>query len=399
VKGYRPFQTNRSMSSLTDDAMVVDDAGSDVASSTDDLPVLRKTGGRSQLAFHVLPASRPFSTSMPGSPATPSHDACGADSPQHLPGVGTFGVASDANTRYRAADEDASTVIPSLSTLAHPHAPSPSAEPYGLSRSTSVTSTLTCSTVSDAHEPSAFLAVYDGHGGDAVAKRAAAELHLKFADALARQDALHTARSVPTAFAAAYAELDAYLRAARMFNTGATAVTCYVHTLTEDDSCCASTGGVPAPARRRKVLTTANVGDARAVLCRAGGAVRLSRDHRAADEDERARIEARGGFVCAGRVNGVLEVSRALGDHCFKSSVISVPYVNETVLGEADEFVVLACDGVWDFMDEDTVIGVACDAFDDGASAPNVAAILVKAALAAGSTDNVTVLCVRFTDM
>jgi protein phosphatase PTC1 len=54
----------------------------------------------------------------------------------------------------------------------------------------------------------------------------------------------------------------------------------------------------------RRVLYTANAGDARAVLSRAGKAVRLTYDHKGADKQEAKRIQDAGGFVLNNRVNG-----------------------------------------------------------------------------------------------
>lgn len=65
------------------------------------------------------------------------------------------------------------------------------------------------------------------------------------------------------------------------------------------------------------VLHVANVGDCRAVLCRAGEAVQLTVDHTPAVASEAARVETAGGFVSRGRVNGILGVTRSFGDiHC-----------------------------------------------------------------------------------
>jgi serine/threonine protein phosphatase PrpC len=257
---------------------------------------------------------------------------------------------------------------------------------------------------------SAFLAIYDGHGGCAAAEAAAASLHIKFRDLLhgntprtnshdhgstAQGSAVgrcamanvvaNEALQPPMpmhALAAAYAALDLELRAARLFQTGATAVTVYCH--------------MDPHITGRRVLTTANVGDARAVLCRAGRPLRLSVDHRAGDQAERQRIESAGGFVLAKRVNGVLEVSRALGDHSLKSVVVSTPSLRETVLCEADEFLILACDGLWDWIDDEAAVALASDAFDNGCTPPDVAQALVDASLAAGCTDNISVIIVRF---
>lgn len=96
----------------------------------------------------------------------------------------------------------------------------------------------------------------------------------------------------------------------------------------------------------RRVLYCANAGDARGVLCRAGKAVRLTYDHKGSDKQEAKRIVDAGGFVMSGRVNGVLAVTRSLGDSSMKEFVVGSPYTTETELNEEDEFLILACDGV-----------------------------------------------------
>jgi protein phosphatase PTC1 len=100
-------------------------------------------------------------------------------------------------------------------------------------------------------------------------------------------------------------------------------------------------------ASRQRVLYTANVGDARIILCRKGKALRLSYDHKGSDENEGKRITNAGGLILNNRVNGVLAVTRALGDTYMKDLVTGHPYTTETVIqSDADEFIILACDGV-----------------------------------------------------
>ena len=100
-------------------------------------------------------------------------------------------------------------------------------------------------------------------------------------------------------------------------------------------------------ASRQRVLYTANVGDARIVLCRNGKALRLSYDHKGSDENEGKRISSAGGLILNNRVNGVLAVTRALGDAYMKDLVTGHPYTTETVIQpDIDEFLILACDGV-----------------------------------------------------
>lgn len=101
------------------------------------------------------------------------------------------------------------------------------------------------------------------------------------------------------------------------------------------------------PAVRQRVLYTANVGDARIILCRGGKALRLSYDHKGSDENEGKRITNAGGLILNNRVNGVLAVTRALGDAYMKDLVTGHPYTTETVIQpDLDEFMIIACDGV-----------------------------------------------------
>jgi protein phosphatase PTC1 len=102
----------------------------------------------------------------------------------------------------------------------------------------------------------------------------------------------------------------------------------------------------PAGSPLRRVLYVANAGDARGVLCRKGRALRLTYDHKGTDKQEAKRIMDSGGFVMSGRVNGVLAVTRSLGDSSMKEFVVGAPYTTETELTEDDEMLILACDGV-----------------------------------------------------
>ena len=72
---------------------------------------------------------------------------------------------------------------------------------------------------------------------------------------------------------------------------------------------------------RGSKLFVANAGDSRCIVCRDGKAVELSDDHKPEDQAEMTRIERAGGRVTPdGRVNGGLNLSRALGDHAYKTN-------------------------------------------------------------------------------
>ncbi|CAE6356045.1 unnamed protein product [Rhizoctonia solani] len=147
-----------------------------------------------------------------------------------------------------------------------------------------------------------------------------------------------------------------------------------------------------APSRR--VLYTANAGDARGVLCRGGKAVRLTYDHKGSDKQEAKRIVDAGGFVLNNRVNGVLAVTRSLGDSAMKEFVVGSPYTTETELSDDDEFVILACDGLWDVADDQAAVDLVRKAAPN--SAQDAAKALLDHALSSFSMDNVSVLVVRF---
>ncbi len=158
-----------------------------------------------------------------------------------------------------------------------------------------------------------------------------------------------------------------------------------------------------------RFITTVNLGDSRAVLCRGGEAVALSRDHKPNDPEERRRVEAAGGwiteslemdvtrlwrlnprlyaesrvipqqlageeiaFVPTFRLNGELLVSRAIGDaetkgelknefweegRVFAADVVScVPDVVTMARSPHDQFLLIACDGLWDVMSNQEAI-------------------------------------------
>lgn len=141
------------------------------------------------------------------------------------------------------------------------------------------------------------------------------------------------------AFKQSYLATDGQLRRQNILRSGTTSVTCVVRKELNSN---------------KRMLFTANVGDSRAILVRNNDAIRLTIDHKASLPEEAKRIQDAGGFIGRNkRVNGVLAISRALGDHMLKenTAVVSAePYCVDTELTDADSYVILACDGVWDVM-------------------------------------------------
>eukprot|EP00970_Alexandrium_tamarense_P011380 scaffold2480_cov205-Alexandrium_tamarense.AAC.3 len=105
-------------------------------------------------------------------------------------------------------------------------------------------------------------------------------------------------------------------------------------------------------------IICANAGDSRAILTRNGLALPLSFDHKPNNDVEVSRVDNAGGFVRNGRVDGDLAVSRSFGDFSYKAhgymdvkgqrvSVVPDIIIHPRDYGK-DEYIVLACDGVWD---------------------------------------------------
>jgi protein phosphatase 1G len=94
--------------------------------------------------------------------------------------------------------------------------------------------------------------------------------------------------------------------------------------------------------------------------------VDMSEDHKPTDEAELSRIQRAGGHVGAdGRVNGGLNLSRAIGDHFYKENsglsleeqmITALPDVRSRSLQSDDEFIVLACDGIWNTKSSQEVV-------------------------------------------
>lgn len=102
----------------------------------------------------------------------------------------------------------------------------------------------------------------------------------------------------------------------------------------------------------------ANAGDARGVLCEKGKALDLSKDHKPDLPEERKRVQAAGHYVEDGRVDGVIAISKAIGDWEYKSlklapekmAVSAYPDVTTTAITKDSDFIICACDGIWDCM-------------------------------------------------
>ncbi|KAL3360496.1 hypothetical protein AABB24_013758 [Solanum stoloniferum] len=137
-------------------------------------------------------------------------------------------------------------------------------------------------------------------------------------------------------------------------------------------------------------------------------AYNLSRDHKPDLEIERERILKAGGFIHAGRVNGSLNLARAIGDMEFKQNkflpaekqiVTADPDINIVDLCDDDDFIVLACDGVWDCMSSQQLVDFIHEQLKSGSKLSAVCERVLDRCLAptAGGEgcDNMTMILVQ----
>ncbi|KAG0475935.1 hypothetical protein HPP92_012776 [Vanilla planifolia] len=152
-----------------------------------------------------------------------------------------------------------------------------------------------------------------------------------------------------------------------------------------------------------RVLLVANAGDCRAVLCRKGKALDMSQDHRPIYAAELQRVVECGGYVDnCGYLNGLLSVSRALGDWEIKlprgsrSPLIAEPEFRQTMLTEDDEFLIIGCDGIWDVMSSQRAVSMVRMGLRRHDDPERCAKELVMEALRLEASDNLTVIVVCF---
>jgi len=154
-----------------------------------------------------------------------------------------------------------------------------------------------------------------------------------------------------------------------------------------------------------KNIFFANCGDSRAVLCRNGKCAFATQDHKPVNPIEKERIQNAGGSVMIQRVNGSLAVSRALGDFEYKNVegkgpceqlVSPEPEVFLEERNKDDQFLVLACDGIWDVMTNDELCSFVEHRMKIHNSLEEVCNQVVDTCLIKGSRDNMSIVLIAF---
>jgi len=213
--------------------------------------------------------------------------------------------------------------------------------------------------IPDIGENVSWFAVFDGHAGSRVSAHCSDHLLdcissvEDFKDSLRKEHTLgeeELLEKVKAGILNGFLELDEKLRKIPEVANG------------EDKS---GTTAVCALITEKYVLFS-NCGDSRGVLSGEGSKpVLATLDHKPSNPPERERIQNAGGSVMIQRVNGSLAVSRALGDFEYKNVDGKGPteqlvspepeFYYKVREPEKDEFLVLACDGVWDVMTNEDI--------------------------------------------
>lgn len=232
----------------------------------------------------------------------------------------------------------------------------------------------------------AFFAVYDGHGSARVSKHASESLwrHLVEND-------LYTKGNFREALEKAFLTFDHEVNESYNAQLAGTTAVCL---LIVDN-----------------IIYCANIGDSRGVACVNCECVPLSYDHKPDNPGELKRILAAGGYVLGNRVNGNLALSRAFGDFHYKGNeqlpaeqqiVSPCPDIKILDLNDDVDFLVLACDGIWDVLSSEEVVDFVIARLEQSMEPGLICEQLTTRCLATDyelviGCDNMTVLLICYT--
>ncbi|XP_069881600.1 protein phosphatase 1B isoform X3 [Dipodomys merriami] len=240
-----------------------------------------------------------------------------------------------------------------------------------------------------------FFAVYDGHAGSRVANYCSTHLleHITTNEdfrAVGKPGSAQepSVENVKNGIRTGFLKIDEYMRNFSDLRNGM------------DRSGSTAVGVMISPTH----IYFINCGDSRAVLYRNGQVCFSTQDHKPCNPREKERIQNAGGSVMIQRVNGSLAVSRALGDYDYKcvdgkgpteQLVSPEPEVYE-ILREEDEFIILACDGIWDVMSNEELCEFVKSRLEVSDDLENVCNWVVDTCLHKGSRDNMSIVLVCF---
>ena len=211
--------------------------------------------------------------------------------------------------------------------------------------------------------------LFDGHGGDQVSKY------------LQENFAIYMKQMMPfnnyfQDFVNLFKTLDEKVKSLNCPDAGSTATIVYIERQND-----------------KKYLYCINVGDSRCIIINKKGIMRLSKDDRVDDPNEKERIIKEGGFIYNGRIHGILMLSRCFGDWGIKNYGVSCePHIAKIEINDDDLCLVIASDGVWDFMkDEEFKV-----LMDTKMNSLDICKDIITESLNKGSSDNISCFVINF---
>ncbi|KAA8533582.1 hypothetical protein F0562_030984 [Nyssa sinensis] len=256
-----------------------------------------------------------------------------------------------------------------------------------------------------------FAAIFDGHAGFSSVKFLRDELYKECVTALqgglllSGKDFNTIKKALQEAFENADAKLLSWLETSgEEVESGSTATVIFI---------------------QNDMLFISHVGDSCVVLSRSGKAEALTNPHRPygsnkASLQEIRRIREAGGWIVNGRICGDIAVSRSFGDMRFKTKknemlekgveegkwsqkfisrirfydnlVTASPDIFQVALGSDAEFLLLASDGLWDYMNSSDAVNFVREQLRQRGDIQIACEALAQAALDRGSQDNVSIV-------
>mmetsp|Transcript_52908 Transcript_52908/g.113430 ORF Transcript_52908/g.113430 Transcript_52908/m.113430 type:complete len:662 (-) Transcript_52908:95-2080(-) len=251
-----------------------------------------------------------------------------------------------------------------------------------------------------------FFGIFDGHGGSQVAEMVSKMLHRNLLVVYKQMKIQPSSRdekivqAVKKAFLQTDKEILEGATRKGLATVGTTAVVLILH----------GNPKLNVPLR----LVVGHVGDSKAILCRGGEAIPLTKDHKPDSPEEKRRVEKAGGLIL--QVRGTwrvaasanpnsnrnkreyqgLGMTRSIGDMYFKTPsplVVAEPDVTVHQMNEKDMSVVLGTDGVFDVLTPQKAVDATLKQWEH---AEEAAKALVRQAFNRGSEDNISAVVVQF---
>lgn len=149
---------------------------------------------------------------------------------------------------------------------------------------------------------------------------------------------------------------------------------------------CGSTAVVACFSPQDHTLVVSNLGDSRAIICKEKP-IQITVDHKASDPSEIEFIEKNGGSIVDGRISGIINLSRFLGDGIFSNCINKEPYSSLTKVEKGDR-ILIGCDGIFDFLTNEQ-----CSQIVRSSETAKDAAVSVRdQSYNIGSADNLTTI-------